>query len=194
MITPHFGNFELMGFVIAKLGFPMTAIMRPLDNVLLTSYIERSREAGGLTLIYKVGAAEEAGATLDDGGTVCIIADQDAGSKGVFADYFNRPAAWYKSIGLIVVGQMVRARQGFHYRMEVERIIRPEEWESRDDSLRWITAEFANAFERAIRRHPEQYLWAHRRWKSQPGQRLSRRSVGPPSPTDPGWKTGATER
>ncbi|GMU84171.1 MAG: hypothetical protein AMXMBFR47_40410 [Planctomycetota bacterium] len=179
MVTPHFGNFELMGFLIAKLGFPLSAVMRPLDNALLTSYVERSREAGGLTLLYKKGAVESAAPLLESGGVLCFIADQDAGSRGIFVDFFNRPASWYKSIGLlamhsrvpVIVGHMARARQGFHYRMHVDRVIRPEEWDAQDDPLRWITTAFANDFERAIRRHPEQYLWAHRRWKSEPGQR-----------------------
>lgn len=183
MVTPHFGNFELMGYMIAKLGFPLSAVMRPLDNALLTSYVERSREAGGLTLLYKKGAIESAAPLLESGGVLCFIADQDAGSKGIFVDFFNRPASWYKSIGLlamhtrvpVVVGHMVRTRQGFRYRMYVDRVIRPDEWDSQDDPLRWITTAFANDFEQAIRRHPEQYLWAHRRWKSEPGQRKPRK-------------------
>jgi len=32
----------------------------------------------------------------------------------------------------------------------------------------WITAAYTKAIERAARRCPQQYLWVHRRWKSQP--------------------------
>jgi KDO2-lipid IV(A) lauroyltransferase len=180
MVTPHFGNFELMGYTIARLGLPLSAVMRPLDNPLLTNFLESSRQAGGLTLLYKKGATDRAPQILADGGTLCFIADQDAGRKGVFADFFNRKASWYKSIGLlamnarapIIAGQMVRIRRAFRYRMEVERIIRPEEWEARDNPLQWITETFAAAMESAIRRHPEQYLWAHRRWKTRPKDEL----------------------
>lgn len=176
MLTAHFGNYELLGYTIARLGLPISAVMRPLDNPLLNEFLLDSREAGGLTLLYKKGASRAAVDVLEAGGTLCFISDQDAGRKGVFVDFFNRPASWYKSIGLLamnhnvplVVGQAVRTRPGFHYRIEVECIIQPEDWRDQDDPLLWITRTFANAIESAIRRHPEQYLWMHRRWKSRP--------------------------
>jgi KDO2-lipid IV(A) lauroyltransferase len=34
-----------------------------------------------------------------------------------------------------------------------------------------ITQRFTSALERAVRRHPEQYFWLHRRWKHQPKAR-----------------------
>jgi KDO2-lipid IV(A) lauroyltransferase len=150
--------------------------MRPLDNPLVTDALMASRNAGGLTLLYKKGVTQRAEQTLAAGGTLCFIADQDAGRKGVFAPFFNKQASWYKSIGLlamqyqvpVVVGVAPRIKPGFRYRIEIERIIQPAEWVSRDDPLQWITETYAAALEAAIRRHPEQYLWIHRRWKSRP--------------------------
>ncbi|MBL8878424.1 MAG: hypothetical protein JNG88_04820 [Phycisphaerales bacterium] len=176
MVTPHFGNYELLGYTIAKLGIPLTAIMRPLDNTLITEYVVDTRERGGLSLVFKKGAAAAADDCVARGGTVCFIADQDAGRKGVFADFFGRPASWYKSIALlaihrqvpIIAGYAARERLGFHYRFRVARIIRPEEWESQRDPIAWITREYAQAFEDSIRAFPEQYLWVHRRWKTRP--------------------------
>ncbi|MBI5863745.1 MAG: lysophospholipid acyltransferase family protein [Planctomycetes bacterium] len=181
MITPHFGNFELLGFTLAQLGLPLTAVMRPLDNPLLTDFIESSRTASGLRLIHKKGATDEAPQLLAEGGTLCFIADQDAGRKGVFSMFFNRKASWYKSIGLlamstrkpIIIGQMVRVRSAFRYRLEVERIIHPHEWDQQPQPLQWITDTYAAMMEAAIRRHPDQYLWPHRRWKTRPKQELA---------------------
>ncbi len=180
MITAHFGNYELLGHTISRLGLPLTAVMRPLDNPLLNDFLLAKRyQSGQLDLIYKQGASQAAQRVLASGGTLCFIADQDAGRKGVFADFFGRPASWYKSIGLlamhfdvpIIVGHAIRTREGMHYRLEVERIIRPDEWSDRPDPLAWITRTFAAAFESAIRRRPEQYLWVHRRWKTPPPDR-----------------------
>ncbi len=176
LLTGHFGNYELLGYTICRLGIPLHAVMRPLDNPLINRYLERSREAGGLTLLYKKGVSAIAGEILDRGGGLCFIADQDAGRKGLFVDFFGRQASTYKSIGLlamqkrvpIIVGYAVRTRRGFHYRIAVERIIQPEEWQAADDPLHWITQTFTRALESAIRRWPEQYLWVHRRWKHRP--------------------------
>lgn len=176
MLTPHFGNFELMGYAIARLGLPLTAIMRPLDNVLLNEFVLRTRKASGLDLLFKKGAMESADEVVAGGGALCFIADQDAGRKGVFAEFFGRQASWYKSIGLlamrhrvpIVVGHAARIGRRYRYRIEIDRIIRPQEWDAVDDALLWITRTFAAAMESAIRRYPEQYLWMHRRWKTRP--------------------------
>ncbi len=191
MVTAHFGNYELLGCTICRLGLPLTAIMRPMDNPLVNRYLVRSREASGLSLLYKKGVSAVAGDVIDRGGALCFIGDQDAGRKGMFVDFFNRKASTYKSIGLlamqkrvpVVVGHAARVRRGMHYRLEVERIIQPEEWDTQDDPLRWVTQAFSNAMESAIRRHPEQYLWMHRRWKHRPKDErrdalLGRRGAG----------------
>jgi KDO2-lipid IV(A) lauroyltransferase len=182
MLTAHFGNFELLGFLLARLGLPLTAVMRPLDNPLLNEFLVTTRAAGGVDLLYKKQAVETADEIIASGGTLCFISDQDAGRKGVFADFFGRKASWYKSIGLLamqhrvplVIGSATRQRPGFHYGITVERIIQPEEWDDRDDPLMWITQTFSHALEAGIRRHPEQYLWMHRRWKSRPKEERAR--------------------
>jgi KDO2-lipid IV(A) lauroyltransferase len=184
LLTPHFGNYELLGHTIAELGLPMTAIMRPLDNALITDYLVRTRKAGGVDLLFKKGAMQQAGEIVGRGEPLSFIADQDAGRKGVFADFFGRSASWYKSIGLLamhqrvpmIVGCAARVGSGFRYRISAQRIIQPEEWDGRDNPLQWITGTFAAAMETIIRRHPEQYLWMHRRWKTQP--RANSRRVG----------------
>lgn len=176
MLCAHFGNFELLGYVIARLGLPLTAVMRPLDNPLLNDYLVRARRAGGLTLIFKKGAGEGVDEQLGAGRTVCFVADQDERKKGIFAEFFGRPASWYKSISLlamrhacpIIVGAATRSGVGLHYRFTVERTIEPAEWAAQADPQRWITSTFAAALELGIRRSPEQYLWMHRRWKTRP--------------------------
>lgn len=176
MLTAHFGNYELLGYTIARLGLPIHAIMRPLDNPLVNEFLVSSREAGGVNLLYKKGVTESADEVVASGGTLCFISDQDAGRKGIFTDFFGRKASWYKSIGLLaihhrvplIVGYAARVSPGFHYRIAVQRIIQPSEWEHQDDPLLWITQTFAHALEAGIRRWPEQYLWMHRRWKTRP--------------------------
>lgn len=182
MLTPHFGSFELLGYTLATVGFPIVALMRPFDNEYLNSYLLDRRRRSGLNLLYKKGATEQAPEVIADGKALCFIADQDAGRKGVFVDFFGVKASTYKSIGLlamearvpIVVGAAQRVGRGFQYEIRVQRIIQPEEWDGRDNELLWITQEFATAMEQAIRAAPEQYLWIHRRWKTRPrGERAS---------------------
>jgi len=176
LVTGHYGNWELSGHVLAVFGVEVVAIMRPLDNEYLNRYLVRTRQTAGLRLLAKKGASESAEEILRRGGTVGFIADQNAGHKGLFVDFFGHQASTYKSIGLlamatgapIIVGYARRVGAGLRYELGVERIIRPEEWERQGDPLRWITQEYTAAIERFVRRDPTQYLWIHRRWKSRP--------------------------
>lgn len=194
LLTAHYGNFELMGYTMARLGFPMHAVMRPLDNPLLTDLLVQSRAAGGLELIFKHGASARFEEILDAGEPLSFIADQDAGSRGVFSPFFGRAASWYKSIGLlavyknvpVVVGCARRIGAGFRYRIELERVMQPEEWADQPNPVGWLTDQYAAALERCIRRSPEQYLWVHRRWKSRP-----RGETAAPAPPQANSQTAA---
>jgi len=176
MLTGHYGSWELLGFSLATLGFDIVAVMRPLDNEYLNRYLLDVRERGGLRLLYKKGATASADEVIETGGALCFIADQNAGKKGLFVDFFGKKASTYKSIGLlamhhrvpIICGCARRVSPRFEYEIDVNRIIQPEEWEHRPDALMWITETYSKAMEDFIRVAPEQYLWIHRRWKSRP--------------------------
>jgi KDO2-lipid IV(A) lauroyltransferase len=176
LLTGHYGNWELTGYLLATWGFDVVAVMRPLDNPYLNRYIMAMREKRGLRLLFKKGAIQSADEVLEGGGILAFIADQNAGRKGLFVDFFGRPASTYKSIGLlamrhrvpIVVGGARRRSLRFEYDIIAPRVILPEEWEQQADPLRYITQEYTRAFEAIVREAPEQYLWIHRRWKSQP--------------------------
>ncbi len=175
-VTGHFGNWEIVGYTLATLGFPCYAVARPLDNPYINEYIMGVRERTGLKILDKKGATETMDDILGAGGVVSFIADQDAGRKGMFVDFFGRAASTYKSIGLmamqhlapVVVGYGRRLNEGFNFELGVQRIIHPHEWADKDDPLRWITQAYTTALEQTIRRAPEQYLWVHRRWKHRP--------------------------
>lgn len=175
----HYGHFELPGHLLAALGFDIAAVMRPLDNVYLNRFVVATRRRHGLRLIDKKGAMTQAEQILANGTMLAFIADQNAGRKGIFVDFFGRPASTYKSIGLlamatetpIAVGYARRIGSGFEYEIGVERILHPHEWKDQDDPLRWITQTYTAAIESVVRARPEQYLWIHKRWKSKPKQR-----------------------
>ena len=175
-VAGHFGNWERVGYTMAILGFDGFAVARPLDNPYLNRYVMDARQKRGLTIVDKKGASERMDEILCSRRYVSFIADQDAGRKGVFVDFFGRLASTNKAPALVamryevpvVVGYGRRLRRRFHFEMGIERIIHPHEWADKDDPLRWITQEYTRAMENVVRRTPEQYLWVHRRWKHRP--------------------------
>lgn len=176
LLTGHYGNWEILGYVLATMGFETTSIARPLDNPYVNEWLLGVREKKGQRIIAKKGATSEVTEVLGKHGAVGFIADQNAGSKGIFVDFFGRKASTYKSIGLlameykvpVVIGYARRIDDRFHFHVAAETIIYPEEWENQDDPLRYITQRYTRAIEDFVRRDPGQYLWVHRRWKSRP--------------------------
>lgn len=175
-LTGHFGNWEIIGYTMASIGFPITAVARHLDNPYLNKYILGLREKRGLRILDKKGATEAIPRMLADNGRVGFIADQDAGKKGVFVDFFGRKASTYKSIALlameyripVIVGYGKRLGDSFNFEIGIEKIIYPADWRDKDNPRDYITREYTAALENRIRKSPHQYLWVHRRWKHRP--------------------------
>jgi len=176
MVTGHCGNWELLGFTLALLGFDTVALARPLDNPWLDAWIRAVREARGLRILTKFGATTEVQRVVESGGRVGFIADQNAGSDGLFVPFFGKLASSYKSIGLlamryelpVVTGIARRTGDSFRYEVDCVDVMRPADWADAPDPLYYITARFNRAIEQGVRSKPEQYLWVHRRWKSRP--------------------------
>ena len=176
LVTPHYGNFEIMGYLLGEFGFDIYSIARPFDNKFLTRYLYGVRQRRSQKIIDKKGASEQMEQIVRQGSTLCFVADQDAGKKGLFVDFFGRKASTYKSIGLMAiqynlpvgVGISRRAGNRFFFEIEIARLIMPDEWKDKDDPLMWITQEYTKAFEDAVRKDPTQYWWIHRRWKTRP--------------------------
>lgn len=176
IVTGHFGNWELAGYMIGLFGFPGSAIARPLDNPHLDRWMRRWREATGQKMIAKNGEFELIDEALRTGRMLQTLGDQDAGQRGLFVPFFSRPASTHKAIALlaltheplVVVMGCARVGPGFKYHTIIEDIIDPREYKQDPDACKAITYRFTAGLERLVRRFPEQYLWIHRRWKHQP--------------------------
>jgi len=176
MVAAHYSDFLIIGYILGLFGFNVHSVARPLDNRYVNKYLYGVLKQSGLRIIDKRGAAELIGKIAPTGATLCFIADQDAGKKGLFVDFFGRKASTYKSIGLMAitnnipigVGYSRRVDNRFYFEIGVNRIIFPEEWAQKDDPLEWVTAEYTKAIEEFVREEPTQYWWLHRRWKNRP--------------------------
>lgn len=176
MLTGHYGNWEILGYVLATIGFETVSIARPLDNRFINKWVMEVREKQGQRIIAKTGATAEVTEALDQHGVVGFIADQNAGSKGIFVDFFGRLASTYKSIGLlamqyevpVVIGYARRIQDRFRFKIGVQDVIYPADWKQQDNPLHYITQRYTKAIEDSVRADPGQYLWTHRRWKTRP--------------------------
>lgn len=185
-LSGHYGNWELAGYVFGLFGFPTVSVARTLDNPYLDRYLRSFRERTGQSLIPKTGGFDQMVEVLRSGQVLSFLADQDAGQRGLYVDFFGRPASTHKAIALlaiehrapVVVGVARRIGPGFRYEIRCEDIIDPADLAGSADDVRLLTQRFTSALERLIRQDPTQYLWLHRRWKHQPKSKSARSEGG----------------
>ncbi len=185
ILTGHYGNWELAGYVFGMFGFPTYAVARTLDNPYLDRYLRAFRERTGQLLIPKTGGYDQMVEVLESNRALTFLADQDAGQRGLYVDFFGRPASTHKAMALlaiehqalVVVCVALRIGPGFFYEIRCEEVIDPASLTGTADDVRLLTQQFTSALERLIIQDPTQYLWLHRRWKHQPQARKAAGSI-----------------
>lgn len=169
--TAHFGNWELSAFSHAIMTGPMHIVVRPLDNARLDAFVERRRGLSGNPVIRKKEAARGILNALHAGKAVGILIDQNSTrEEGVFIDFFGRKACAnaafvkfaHRTGAAVVPGfALWSEREGKHVLHFLPEI-------PMSGGLQEDTQRVHAALEAAIREHPDQWLWIHRRWKTQP--------------------------
>jgi KDO2-lipid IV(A) lauroyltransferase len=185
IVTGHLGNWEFSGYTLGLLGFPTYAVARPLDNPYVDQFLRGFRERTGQRILAKHGDFEHMQIVLERGGVLATLADQDAGARGLFVDFFGRPASTHKAIALmslefgvpLLVSNTTKVAEPMRYRNELNDLLLPEAYDGRPDALKRMTQRFTTALEGAVRRAPEQYFWLHRRWKHQPAARKGKQAA-----------------
>jgi KDO2-lipid IV(A) lauroyltransferase len=185
LLTGHFGNWEILSYAFGMGGCRGGIVARRLDNPYLDRFVAKFRSKTGLTLLDKNLDYPQILQILGRGGGLGMIGDQDAGPRGLFVEFLGRPASTFKSIALlsleyrapILVLGAARTGQPMRYRVYLEDVILPEDHADRPGATQEITRRYTQALERMVRRHPEQYFWLHRRWKSQPPVRRAREAA-----------------
>jgi KDO2-lipid IV(A) lauroyltransferase len=185
IVTGHFGNWEMAGYALGLFGFRTYAVARRIDNPHLDNFLARFRSGTGQTILDKNTDYDRIQQVLRDGGAIAMLSDQDAGQRGMFVDFFGRPASTFKSIALLaleynaalVVVGVPKVGEPMRYQVVSEEVILPEEYAHRPDAAKAITQRYTAALERLVRRSLGQYFWLHRRWKHQPPVKKAKKAA-----------------
>ncbi|MDE2058952.1 MAG: lysophospholipid acyltransferase family protein [candidate division NC10 bacterium] len=175
-ITAHLGSWELLPLASALMGEPLSIVTRPLDNPYLDRVITRLRTAWGTRVLAKKLVMPGLVQALLRGESVGILMDQNITWKeGVFVDFFGMPACTAFAPALLALrtdasvlpAAIVRCGRDHHTILVEQEIPLIRTGRLRADVVA-NTASFTRAIEALIRREPAQWLWVHRRWKTQP--------------------------
>jgi KDO2-lipid IV(A) lauroyltransferase len=175
LVTAHFGNFEIGGYLLGLLGYPTFSVARKLDNPYLNEFIGNFRGQTGQYIIDKNEGYEDILTVLGNNGTMAFLADQSAGRKGAWVNFFNRPASAYKAMALLslqydapifVCFAMRRHDCPMHFTMRIVDYFDPRSTEGDTLSIQEITQWHTSRLEEQVRLAPDQYWWLHNRWKT----------------------------
>lgn len=183
VVTGHFGNWEVFNYVCGLVRYNCDVVARRLDNPWLDDIVNKFRAKTGQRVLDKGLDYDAITAAMTNGKALGTLGDQDASSRGVFVDFFDRPASTHKAIALlslqyrapIMVITCARAAEPMFYHMYLDDTILPEDYDNDPDALRNITQRYTTALENRVRQYPEQYFWLHRRWKTETITKRKRR-------------------
>jgi KDO2-lipid IV(A) lauroyltransferase len=176
-LTGHIGAWELSSFAHALYGYPLHYMARPLDNKRLDTLVNQYRCSSGNLPIFKNESARVVLRILKDSGTVGILADQNTlPAEGAFVDFFGKVACTTTGLARVALHTGAAVVPGYAYWDETVQKYRlrfepPVELIRTGDTERDVfenTRRFAKVIEEIIRRHPDQWIWVHKRWKTRP--------------------------
>jgi KDO2-lipid IV(A) lauroyltransferase len=186
IVTAHFGNWELACAKAAAYGIPISVVYRGLHQPALDSAMLGLRglalESSGEQAIVQQIPMGRAGLSviraLDAGRKVVVLLDQDARrDEGVFVSFFGHSAstrfgalALAALRGVPVVPVFVRrALDGRTHRFQFHPALQLVAGATDDEEvLRQHVQQVTAAIEKEIRASPGQWIWTHRRWRTQP--------------------------
>ena len=172
ILTGHCGNWELISTANHRHGLGLAAMARELDEAALQDFAVAFRRHLGSETIARGSASstKQLLRVLRNKGALGLLIDQDIQeADSVFVPFFGKPA-WTPTaatdlalrLGAAVVPTFAeRLADGSHRVTFYPALELPA-------NVQAATAQMTAEIEKQIRRHPEQWVWMHRRWRRQP--------------------------
>jgi len=177
LMTGHFGNWEVATVAgisqLKQYHGLLHFVRRPIKPKFLNDFITHRFERAGFGTLTRQGSLDAMLDILATGAIVVYIFDQHAGrKKGIPMDFFGRPADTFKSLAIlamstgapVIPASSWREPDGSHV-LRFEDPLPHIDLDDVGESIRRNTRAYNVALERMLLRHPEQWIWMHRRWK-----------------------------
>ena len=167
LVSAHFGSWEILGHWFGKNSYPLVGIAQKQKNKGANLFFEEKRQLSGIKQVYRKSSMDSLYDVLNANEILGLVSDQDAKRKGVFVDFFDKPASTHKGAALfhlntdasLIYGICVQQNMG-KYRVEFIPINPTKK------SVEDITQLYTPIIEQSIKKYPEQYFWFHNRWKT----------------------------
>lgn len=186
ILSLHAGNWEWMGLAVPLFHRPISVVARPLDWPSVESIVAEWRVKTGNAALSRHNSIRKIISCLKNGELVAILLDQSTDwYEGVWVDFFGRPTCTVKLMARLAATTGTPVVPAYNYRAPDGKfdvyygpIIQPINTGDTTRDVWEATQAYSSAMEEIIRRHPEQWMWMHRRWKIRPFSPWPRRENG----------------
>lgn len=185
----HYGNWDIMAVAQALHGFGAHIITKEARHRGLNDFWMDIRRAKGVQFLGASNSAAALLRVLKRGGIVATILDQHRPrASGVEANFFGRPASTMRVAAALALRtgcpvvpiESWRDERGRHH-IDFQAPLPVVRGESDAESILLTTQLYNDVIEGFVRRHPEQWIWIHRRWKSHRRPQPQKPDARPPS-------------
>lgn len=175
-VSAHLGGWEVGAVCLAELLGGAHGIARLTKNPLLNDWMLRTRQQSGLRMHSRRGGLRGMARGMEEGYVGLQVIDQNQRLRGTFAPFFGKLAscersamslALRKGYPVVFVG-VLRRNYRFEFELVVTETFRPKVTGDKQADLLAAVTRANQALERLIRLAPEQYLWIHDRYRTQP--------------------------
>jgi KDO2-lipid IV(A) lauroyltransferase len=177
LFTGHLGAWELSSFALSAFGYPMSFLVRRIDNPLVENLIDKTRTRFGNRSIDKRAAARAMLRALRDAEMLGILVDLNTQPhEGIFVDFFGIPAS--TTVGLASIALRTDAsvipifvpwdEERGRFLMRIDPPLEIARTGDEREDMRLLTAQFTFVIEKYVRQYPDQWLWIHKRWNTRP--------------------------
>ena len=167
LVSAHFGSWEILGYWFGINNYPLVGIAQRQKNKGANLFFEEKRQLSGTKQVYRKSSMDSLYEILNANKILGLVSDQDARGKGVFVDFFNKPASTHKGAALFHLNTNASLIFGICVQKDIEKYrvefipINPKKKSTED-----ITQLYTTIIEQSIKKYPEQYFWFHNRWKT----------------------------
>ena len=167
LVSAHFGSWEILGYWFGINNYPLVGIAQKQKNKGANLFFEEKRQLSGTKQVYRKSSMDSLYEILNANKILGLVSDQDARGKGVFVDFFNKPASTHKGAALFHLNTNASLIFGICVQKDIEKYrvefipINPKKKTAED-----ITQLYTTIIEQSIKKYPEQYFWFHNRWKT----------------------------
>lgn len=171
ILAAHFGNWEVGTFNVNRFGYaPLMVIAKPVMPPALGKMMKRARELYGNEVHENKGGARAYARALRENRCVGVLVDQNGGDFAPVETFFGVPCTWQADFARLAVrgggrighAAMVRDGERSFFKYLPTRML---VYEPNTPPMK-IVADYRDSLEQFIGQYPEQYLWAHRRFKA----------------------------